>query len=224
MYIISSTCIREVSLGCKFIQHFTLSNCRATEMFKTVLPNRLPLSDLLFKGTHGLTRASRIPVRQHAFLGCLAFIVSVSIYDSYLVALYRECILYDERNPICEMLIRKDPNTLSWFMAGKLAGNLGVVGTLVLLRWVGYNRTLMVASGVAAFQLVLLTFLTISDPMTGLLHFDDLFSHNPAKAAKALNSAMLHAVVLSGMIALGVIIGVRWKTIRNSLGSEPLAA
>ncbi len=161
-------------------------------------------------------------VRQ-AFLGCLLFIVGVSIYDSYLVALYREFILYDERNPVCEILIQKDPENLTWFMVGKLIGNMLVIGTLALLRWIGYKQTLTVALSVALFQFALLMFLTFSDPITGLLHFDDLFSHNPDRAAKALNSAMLHAIALAITVA-GVITGIRWKSIRNISRSGPATA
>jgi len=161
---------------------------------------------------------------RHGFLGFLLFIVGVSIYDSYLVAIYRECILYDERNPICEMLIRKDPGNLSWFMAGKFLGNLCVVGTLLLLRWIGYGHTLVVARGVAFFQAALLVFLTLSDPKTGLLHFDDLSSHDPAKAATAVNSALLQAIVLVGIVGAAVFTVGKWKTIRNPPCSEPVTA
>jgi hypothetical protein len=150
--------------------------------------------------------------------------VGVSIYDSYLVALYRDFILHDERNPICEILIRKDPNNLSCFMLGKLLGNLGVIGTLMFLRWIGYKPTLTVTLGVALFQLALLTFLTFSDPRTGLLHFDDLFSHDPDRAAQALNSMMLQGVGLAVAISTGAIAAIRWKTIRNTGHSEPATA
>ena len=181
-------------------------------------PQWLPL------GTLCQTLIDKFSSARHAFLGCLLFIVGVSIYDSYLVALYRDAILFDERNPICEILIRKDPNHLSWFMLGKFLGNLGVVGTLMLLRWIGYKQTLTVAVGVAFFQLALLTFLTFSDPMTGLLHFDDLYSQDPVRAAKAVNSALLHGVVMTVTIVAGLIVSVKWKNIRNTPRSEPATA
>jgi len=172
----------------------------------------------------GQSRPKQNSMARQAFLGCLFFIVGVSIYDSYLVALYRDSILDDERNPICEILIQKDPDNLSWFMLGKLAGNFCVIGTLMLLRWIGYKYSLVVAFGVAIFQLALLTFLTFSDPLTGLLHFDDLLSTDPDRVAKAMYSAMLHVVALMlTSVAIGIA-GIRWKTTRNTNGSEPAAA
>lgn len=159
-----------------------------------------------------------------AFLACLLFIVGVSVYDTYLVLINRDAILFDERNPICEILIRQDPNNLTWFIVGKLAGNLGVVGTLLCLRWMGYQRILIVTIGVALFQFLLLTFLTFSDPMTGLLHFDGLYSRNPAIVAQAQTSVFLHSLALGGLLVTGTITGIRWKTIRNAPCSEPVTA
>ena len=172
----------------------------------------------------GQRQANRYLIFRHAFLSCLLFIVGVSFYDCYLVAINRECILFDERNPICEILIRRDPNNLSWFMAGKLLGNLGVVGTLLLLHWIGYRHSLVVAQGVAIFQKALLIFLTFSDSKTGLLHFDDLLSHDPAKAAKAWNSAIMHAAACLGIVGIVVFSVIKWKSIRNPPCSEPAPA
>jgi len=140
-------------------------------------------------------------VTQNIFMYCILFIGCVSIYDSYLVVQFREAILHDERNPICEMLIRKDPNSLSWFLAGKFLGNVGVIGILILLRKLRYQRTITVAKGVAFFQLCLLTYLTFSDHMTGFLHFDDLYSHDPERLRVARLSLAVHIAALVAITA-----------------------
>jgi hypothetical protein len=133
----------------------------------------------------------------HAFLSCILFIVGVSIYDSYLVVLYQDHILVDERNPICEMLIRKDPNQLSWFLMGKLLGNVGVVGSLLVLLKLKFHHTLTVAKAVAFFQFGLLFYLTFADHATGFLHFDDLFSSDPVRVGQAQFSVLIHVALLS---------------------------
>ena len=148
------------------------------------------------------------------FLGCLLLIVSISIYDSYLVAIFPKTILEDERNPICKILIQQDPDKLSWFLAGKFIGNAVVVGTLTLLYWFGYKRVMTVAKGVALFQLGLMTYLTFSDPITGLLHFDGLFSHNPDVVKRAYETTLMHVKVLLSVLTVGGTAIIVWK--RNS--------
>ena len=192
-------------------------------MSRTISITASNCPSLLSPNAFGRPDANKFLTPQRLFVACLAFIVSVSIYDCYLVAIYRDFILYDERNPICEMLIQKDPNHLSWFMTSKFFGNLFVLGTLLLLRWILYRQTLVVTIGVASFQFALLLFLTFSDPLTGLLHFDDLYSPNPIKAEKAMYSVMLHLAVLSGTIVVGVMTGIKWKTIRNNSHSAAVA-
>lgn len=155
----------------------------------------------------------------HRFLACLIFIVSVSIYDSYLVVLYRESILDDERNPICELLIQKDPHQLSWFLLGKFLGNLFVLGSLFALKWIGYSRFMTVTYCVAAFQMWLLVFLSFSDSLTGFLHFDDLMSPDPERFSKGISITLVHLVATLGMAGVWVVTRLRWKAIRNSVRS-----
>ena len=88
-----------------------------------------------------------------------ALIGAISIYDAYLVTLYRSIILSMEQNPICAMLISWDPEHLSYFLVGKAAGT-----SLVLLALVGlycWQRRLACAviGGVLVFQLGLLVYL-----------------------------------------------------------------
>ena len=152
---------------------------------------------------------------------CLLCIVSVSIYDAYLVVLFKGEILFDERNPICVMLIRKDPNSLTWFLGGKFLGNVFVVATLVFLRWIRYSRAMAIAKGVAAFQIGLLFYLTFADQNTGFLHFDGLFSNDPIHFNEALVSIGIHFSALMTIVAVGV--AVRWSFVqlrRNRLSID----
>ncbi|MFT5302811.1 MAG: hypothetical protein ACI814_003628 [Mariniblastus sp.] len=159
------------------------------------------------------TGASQFSMARHGFMSCIVFILSVSIYDCYLVALYRDHVLHGERNPICEILIRNDPNGLTWFMLGKCLGNLGVVSILITLRWLRYRPILIIAASVAMFQMILLVYLTYSDPLTGFLHFDDIFSNDPLLAGIAIKTLAVHLACLAITVTLA---GFKWKTIRNT--------
>jgi hypothetical protein len=150
------------------------------------------------------------------FFACLVFILGVSIYDTYLVVLYRDSILVDERNPICELLIRQDPRQLSWFLLGKTLGNLGVMATLMALYWFRYPWAISVAASVAMFQFWLLVFLNFSDPLTGFLYFDGLLSHDPKQFAEGVSSASTHGLVTLGFLMVGILMRIWWKSLRNS--------
>lgn len=163
-----------------------------------------------------ITRHEKTGIDRKWFFACLIFIIGVSTYDTYLVVLYRESILDDERNPICELLIRKDPLQLSWFLLGKILGNIFVVGTLVALDRFGYRRSMTIATSVALFQFWLLVFLNFSDPLTGFLYFDGLFSHDPKQFAQGLSSAVIHGVVTIGLLMFSILTRIWWKSIRNS--------
>lgn len=148
------------------------------------------------------------------FSCCIVVIVAVSIYDSYLVSLYRNTILLFERNPVCEYLIRQDPGQLSWFMGGKLLGNLVVLGTLFGLFMSGYRHALTVAKSVACFQLLLLVYLLFSDEKAGVLSFDGLFSSNSERYFVSLRSAIAHVSVIVPTLALGVFVKRKWTATR----------
>ena len=112
-------------------------------------------------------------LRKQPFLcACLAIILLVSAIDTWLVYLFRDTILIDEKNPICRRLIAHDPHQLSWFFWGKGMGNLFVVSTLILLYRFDYRHCRLVASSVAGFQLLLSCYLGLSDATSGFLHFD----------------------------------------------------
>ncbi len=145
------------------------------------------------------------------FAMCLIFIVSVSIFDSMLVVQFQETILLDERNPICTLLIRKDPNHLSWFLAGKTFGNLFVLTTLIVLARFKYRYVMLVTGAVALFQLFLLVYLNFADNKTGFLHFDGLYSNDPEKYKVGLKSLLVH---LTAALTLAITAITSW-TIRT---------
>lgn len=142
---------------------------------------------------------------KYGFALCLLWIVGVSIYDTYLVILCKGHILIDERNPICVMLIKQDPNSLCWFIVGKFLGNAFVITSLAILKCIKYSRTMVIANSVAAFQLVLLLYLTFSDKYTRFLYFDGLFSHNPSHFNEAIGIVTVHVIVLAALIGCGFL-------------------
>ena len=151
---------------------------------------------------------------QKVFSFCLLFIVCVSIYDTYLVALYRDSILIDERNPVCLFLIQQDVGQLTWFLTGKFLGNLVVVGTLLALFLSGFRQALLVAKSVACFQLLLLIYLQFSDPATGVLDFDGFVSNCPSEFRDAVVSAVAHIGVVVPMLTGGVLAKRKWDSTR----------
>lgn len=160
-----------------------------------------------------------------AFAVCIGFILCVSIYDSLLVVQYKTTILFEERNPVCAMLIKQDPGSLSWFLAGKAVGNFLVVSILIGLYRFNYRHAMPVAEGVAAFQLLLLVYLNFSDPWTGFLYFDGLASHDPEKFSKGITILATHLVVLISIV-VGTLTWARYKSNRKrsatSVGSAAM--
>ena len=156
--------------------------------------NKLPTSPVVgVNKLSSLLQGYRLPV------ACIAIILSVSTLDTYFVYLFKHVIVEFEQNPICLALIGRDPQDLSWFIGGKLLGNLGVVTVLVLLFRFGYRNSNLVAVGVAAFQVILTLYLCFADPQTGILNFDGLFSDSPLLFKRSLTSLLLHVATLSGI-------------------------
>lgn len=104
------------------------------------------------------------------------FIAAVSVYDTYLVTI-EEHILWMEKNPICATLIRLEPNGFTFFICGKVVGALMVIFVLMKLHRIGYRYANYVTGSIAAFQLFLLVYLHLSDPLLGgLPNFALLFN------------------------------------------------
>ena len=177
----------------------------------------LPTQNLTIDRTQLTLRAPSEPSENWSrklFAFCLLFIVSVSIYDTYLVTLYRDSILLDERNPVCLYLIQQDTSQLTWFILGKLAGNLVVVGTLLGLFLSGFRNALTVAKGVAFFQLLLLIYLQFSDPLTGILDFDGFVSASQEDNRQAILSVVAHLGVVVPALMGSVIAKRKWDSKR----------
>lgn len=89
----------------------------------------------------------------------MSVIGSISVYDAYLVRLYRASIHDYERNPLCLMLIRWEPQHLTYFFLAKAGGTCVVLVLLGMLYAWRRRLALPVVTGVVAFQLALLGFL-----------------------------------------------------------------
>ena len=90
-----------------------------------------------------------------------AFIAAVSIYDTLLVFEFREGIM--EENPFCRYLIQLDPDTLVFFLTGKL---LGTSSVLICLVWISLFRpiwSVVVTTALVIFQSSLLYYLQVVD-------------------------------------------------------------
>lgn len=150
-----------------------------------------------------------------AFLICLTIILAVSIYDTYMVFVFQNIIIGMERNPICLFLIELDPDNLSWFLGGKLLGNLGVVSVLAGLKKFRYRYAQIAAITVAAFQLGLLTYLSLADYQTGVFHFDYLWNSDPRLFNIGVRNALAHAGVLLLAGTIGITVRQLCKTRQN---------
>lgn len=110
---------------------------------------------------------------------CFGVIAGVSAFDAWSTAANTQ-ILRMEQNPICAALLRLDPKSCTYFVLGKSAGTLLTLSTLSVLLKSGYQHAMLVTGSVAMFQLVLLMYLCLSDPlMYGLPNFSLLFKETP---------------------------------------------
>ncbi len=104
----------------------------------------------------GLQLIDRVAV---LFYVALATIGLVSAYDAHLVRVYSSFILDIERNPICAILIRCDPEHLTYFVVAKATGTILVLIALTMLFAWRRRLALPVVTGVTVFQLGLLVYL-----------------------------------------------------------------
>lgn len=112
-----------------------------------------------------------------AILGIsLATIVSISAIDIWF-AVENDSILRIEQNPICLALMNLDPSGFKFFIAGKVSGTAMVICSLIQLHRRKYRHAMMVTLAITAFQVGLLIYLTLSDPLThNLPNFSLLFN------------------------------------------------
>jgi hypothetical protein len=110
---------------------------------------------------------------------CLATIGMISALDIWF-AVANESIMHVEQNPVCLALMKMDPGGFKFFIAGKAFGTSMVICSLVLLHRKNYCHAMKVTYSVTAFQVGLLTYLTLSDPtMYNLPNFSLLFTDTP---------------------------------------------
>ena len=111
-------------------------------------------------------------------VSCFLTIAIISAIDIWF-AVANTAILRVEKNPICMALIELEPQGFTFFIIGKAAGTLMVLLTLSLLYRVRYRHANMVTFAIALFQIGLLMYLTLSDPLThDLPNFGLLFGES----------------------------------------------
>ncbi len=84
----------------------------------------------------------------------------VSAYDAFLAMKYREDLV--EQNPLGSLLLYANDGDPALFLGVKFLGTMMVLGILVNLYHSQPQRGLVIAKGVAAFQIALLAYLTLS--------------------------------------------------------------
>lgn len=134
-------------------------------------------SVLLCDGVRRQTRTFNFSLRLPlGLIFSLLFIAVVSAVDIWF-AVANSSILYVEKNPICEFLLRLDPESCVFFVIGKSFGTATVLLTLASLHMYGYRHARLVTTAITCFQVCLFVFLTLSDPQIyNLPNFGLLFS------------------------------------------------
>jgi len=106
-------------------------------------------------------------LRNRLFIFLWSFVGAVSFYDGYLLAANREVIGETEENPVCRYLLQINRGDVSLLLRSKALGTGAALLTMVAV-WLRDKRIgLPITAAVAAFQLVLLLYLTFAPP--GLL-------------------------------------------------------
>jgi len=106
---------------------------------------------------------------------CLLFIAVISALDTWFAVTNLQ-IVQVEKNPICRALLQLEPEGCTWFIAGKSLGTMTTLLILSLLHVYRYKRAMIVTLSISTFQLGLLVYLTLSDPLFyGLPNFALLF-------------------------------------------------
>ena len=98
-------------------------------------------------------------------LHCLALtwlvIGAVAAYDTYLTVQFQETMQHLEENPVGRWLIKADGGSVALFVGAKFIGTILVLGALPLLYIRDQALGVIVASGVARCQVILLCYLTV---------------------------------------------------------------
>ena len=119
-------------------------------------------------------------------IGCFSVILFVSSVDTWF-ACANPNILIDEKNPLCKLLLDMAPGSRACFIAGKTVGTLLVLSTLYCLLCSNYQYARHVIAAVTLFQLGLLIYLYLSDPLLDdWINFFALFDKEEPSILKAM--------------------------------------
>ena len=86
----------------------------------------------------------------------------VSAYDAFLTMKYRNELFEEEQNPLGRLLLFTNDGDPALFIGVKFLGTIMVLGILANLFHSRPQWGLAIAKGVAAFQMILLAYLTLS--------------------------------------------------------------
>ncbi len=107
---------------------------------------------------------------------CFLTIGVVSALDIWF-AVVNTNIRAFEKNPVCMALIELDPQRFTFFILGKSLGTAAVMAVILSLFRNSYRHAQAVMFAITLFQIGLLTFLVLSDPLTNHLpNFELLFT------------------------------------------------
>ncbi len=108
------------------------------------------------------TAISNLLFSKPLFASAVVWISCASAYDAYLVYRYREGV--EELNPICNWLIQLAPDSTFFFLLGKAAGTMLVVGVLFTLYRYWKPASHAVALALALFQMGLMVVIHTIEP------------------------------------------------------------
>ncbi|MBC7819368.1 MAG: hypothetical protein IAG10_20990 [Planctomycetaceae bacterium] len=108
---------------------------------------------------HKTVAGSRIEKWPQFFL-LWQIIGCVSAYDAYLAMKYQESLVSHEQNLLGRLLLLVNDGDPALFLGVKFMGTMMVLGILVNLYHSRPQRGLVIAKGVAAYQIGLLAYLT----------------------------------------------------------------
>lgn len=94
------------------------------------------------------------------FLVLWQIIGCVSAYDAFLAMKYREELFHEERNLLGRLLLSLNDGDPALFLGAKFMGTTMVLGILANLYHTRPRWGMVIATGVAAYQIALLAYLT----------------------------------------------------------------
>lgn len=92
------------------------------------------------------------------------FVGAVSLYDAWLVIVFRDMIHQTEKNPLGRLLIQLDSNGIAYFLTAKAFGTLIVLLALAAVHQLAHRHREWIIGGVASFQAWLLWYLSFAGP------------------------------------------------------------